>query len=58
MNNKTMGKEQNLNKGAAAIKKAFREAFYELQKDSEVNFITWAKKNPDEFKRLRCKPSG
>lgn len=53
-----MGKEQNLNKGAAAIKKAFREAFYELQKDSEVNFITWAKKNPDEFKRLRCKPSG
>lgn len=40
------------NKTTQLMKEIWAEAFYSLQKDPEVNLITWAKKNPEEFYKL------
>lgn len=51
-NGREVGKQ---NKLTISVKKAFEDAFNELQADPKVKLSEWAKSNPDEFYRLATK---
>ena len=43
------------NKLTRTVKEAVRLAFMELQKDSKVNLVKWAKENPKDFYNIAAK---